>query len=149
MLKLKRKKTANKIGTPLETGDCTIPQLIRYNAQNWPDSPAMYMKRFGIWQGYSWAEYYETIKYFSLGMKCLGLNTGDVTCIIGDNEPEWFWGEFAVQAAGGVATGIFVDSVPSEVEYIARHSDAKFAIVNDQEQTDKFLEIRLNLPLLQ
>ena len=72
-----------------------------------------------------------------------------MVCIIGDNEPEWFWGEFAVQAAGGIATGIFVDSIPSEVKYIAEHSDAKFAIVNDQEQTDKFLEIKDELPLLQ
>jgi long-chain acyl-CoA synthetase len=47
-------------------------------------------------------------------MRCLGLKKGNVTCIIGDNEPEWFWGEFAVQAAGGIATGIYVDSVPSE-----------------------------------
>ncbi len=68
--------------------------------------------------------------------------------MIGDNEPEWFWGEFATQSAGGIGTGIFVDSIPSEVEYIAKHSNAKFAIVNDQEQTDKFLEIRKNLPNL-
>ncbi len=149
MLKLKKKNTDNISTAPIDIGNCTIPQLIRYNAQNWSNSSAMYMKRFGIWQGYNWKEYYETVKYLSLGMKCLGLKAGDVTCIIGDNEPEWFWGEFAVQAAGGIATGIYVDSVPSEVEYTARHSDAKFAIVNDQEQTDKFLEIRLNLPLLQ
>ena len=78
----------------------------------------------------------------------LGLERGDVVCIIGDNEPEWFWGEFAVQAAGGIATGIFVDSIPSEVQYIASHSGAKFAIVNDQEQTDKFLQINEQLPSL-
>jgi long-chain acyl-CoA synthetase len=82
-------------------------------------------------------------------MIALGLKRGDVACIIGDNEPQWFWGEFAVQAAGGIATGVFVDSIPSEVKYIAEHSDAKFAIVNDQEQTDKLLEIRSELPLLQ
>jgi long-chain acyl-CoA synthetase len=71
-----------------------------------------------------------------------------VVCIIGDNEPEWFWGEFAAQAAGGIATGIFVDAIPGEVKYVAAHSGAKFAIVNDQEQTDKFLEIKEELPSL-
>ncbi len=108
----------------------------------------MSMKNFGIWQRYSWTEYYEKVKYFSLGLISLGLEPGDVVCIIGDNEPEWFWGEFATQAAGGIVTGIFVDSIPSEVKYIAEHSDAKFAIVNDQEQTDKFLEIKDELPSL-
>jgi long-chain acyl-CoA synthetase len=107
------------------------------------------MKKFGIWQRYNWDEYYQNVKYFSLGLVSLGLEQGDVVCIIGDNEPEWFWGEFATHAAGGIATGIFVDSIASEVKYIAEHSDAKFAIVNDQEQADKFLEIKGELPLLE
>ena len=108
----------------------------------------MSMKMFGIWRRYSWEDYCGQVKLFSLGMISQGLQRGDVVCIIGDNEPQWFWGEFAVQAAGGIATGVFVDSIPSEVKYIAGHSDARFAIVNDQEQTDKFLEIKGELPLL-
>ncbi len=106
------------------------------------------MKNRGIWQQYTWQEYYDKMKYFSLGLISLGLKTNDVVCIIGDNEPEWFWGEFATQAAGGIATGIFVDSIPSEVKYIAEHSGASYAIVNDQEQVDKFLEIKAELPQL-
>jgi len=133
---------------PMENWD-TIPKLVRRNYEEWDRQTAMCMKKFGIWQKYSWEDYYEKVKYFSLGLVSLGLEQGDVVCIIGDNEPEWFWGEFATQAAGGIATGIFVDSIPSEVKYIAAHSDAKFAIVNDQEQTDKFLEIKDELPLLQ
>ena len=126
----------------------TIPKLIMHNYREWGYRTAMCMKKFGIWQRYSWKDYYENIKYSSLGLISLGLKQGDVVCIIGDNEPEWFWGEFAAQAAGGIATGIFVDSIPSEVKYIATHSGAKFAIVNDQEQTDKFLEIKGDLPSL-
>jgi len=126
----------------------TIPKLIRRNYDNWPQKTAMSMKNLGIWQRYSWQNYYDRVKYFSLGMISLGLEPGDVVCIIGDNEPEWFWGEFATQAAQGIVTGIFVDSIPSEVKYVAEQSGAKFAIVNDQEQTDKFLEIKEELPEL-
>ncbi len=108
----------------------------------------MSMKMFGIWKRYSWQEYYESVKYLSLGLISLGLEKGDVVCIIGDNEPQWFWGEFATQAARAIATGIFVDSIPSEVKYIAEHSGSKFAIVNDQEQTDKLLEIKGELSQL-
>jgi len=132
---------------PMDSQD-TIPKLILRNYEKWSQRSAMCMKNFGVWQRYSWREYYERVKYFSLGLISLGLEPGDVVCIIGDNEPEWFWGEFATQAAGGIVTGIFVDCIPSEVKYIAEHSGAKFAIVNDQEQTDKFLEIKDELPLL-
>jgi long-chain acyl-CoA synthetase len=127
----------------------TIPQIISSNRLKWGGKTAMCMKMFGIWHQYTWQDYYDNVKHFSLGMISLGLKRGDVTCIIGDNEPQWFWSEFAVQAASGVATGIYVDSIPSEVKYIAEYSDAKFAVVNDQEQTDKFLEIRKELPLIQ
>lgn len=106
----------------------------------------MCMKRFGIWERFTWKEYYRSVKLFSLGMLSLGLKRGEVVAIIGDNEPEWFWGEFGVQAAGGITTGVFVDSIPSEVKYVVSHSEACFAIVNDQEQTDKFLEIKSDLP---
>jgi long-chain acyl-CoA synthetase len=126
----------------------TIPHIIQDNYEKWGHQTAMCMKKFGVWQRYDWKDYYQNVKYFSLGLISLGLEPGDVVCIIGDNEPEWFWGEFAAQAAGGIATGIFVDSIPSEVKYIAAHSDAKFAVVNDQEQTDKFLEIKDELPSL-
>jgi long-chain acyl-CoA synthetase len=121
--------------------ELTIPQLIRENYLKWGSKTAMCVKRRGIWHRYTWKDYFEKVKYFSLGLMNLGLQRGDVVCLIGDNEPEWFWSEFAVQAAGGIATGAFVDSISSELKYIANHSGAKFAIVNDQEQTDKFLEI--------
>ena len=126
----------------------TIPQIIRGNSLKWGSRTAMCMKRFGIWEKFTWRQYYDIVKHFSLGLVSLGMKPGDVVGVIGDNEPEWFWGEFAVQSAGGIPTGIFVDSIPSEVKYIATHADVKFAIVNDQEQTDKFLEIKSELPLL-
>jgi len=126
----------------------TIPKLIKRNYERWPGRTAMAMKNFGVWQRYRWHGYYHKVKYFSLGLISLGLEPGDVVCIIGDNEPEWFWSEFATQAARGIVTGIFVDSIPSEVKYTAEQSGAKFAVVNDQEQTDKFLEIKDELPAL-
>jgi long-chain acyl-CoA synthetase len=126
-----------------------LPKLVKQNAERWPDKPAMCIKRLGIWERYTWADYYCHVRYFALGLMQLGLKPGDTVAIIGDNEPEWFWGEFAVQAAGGIATGVFVDSVPSEVEHIAKHSGARFALVNDQEQADKFLELRAKLPAIE
>jgi long-chain acyl-CoA synthetase len=127
----------------------TIPALVTQNRLNRPEETAMCIKRFGIWQRYSWEEYYQKVKYFCLGMVKLGLKSGDVVCIIGDNEPEWFWGEFGVQSAGGIATGSFVDSISSELKYILTHSKARFAIANDQEQVDKFLQIKDETPLLE
>ena len=127
----------------------TIPKLVRRNYDRWAQRTAMRIKKSEAWRQYSWRKYYENVKYCSLGLVSLGLERGDVVCIIGDNEPEWFWAEFATQAAGGIATGILVDSVFSEAKYIAEHSDAKFAIVKGQEQAGKFLEIKDGLPAVE
>ncbi|WP_275477472.1 AMP-binding protein [Dehalogenimonas alkenigignens] len=126
----------------------TIPGLIKRNAEQWPDKAAMCYKNLGVWHRYTWSDYFNKVKHFSLGLIKLGLKPGDIVAIIGDNEPEWFWGEFAVQAAGAIPTGIFVDAVPDEVKFVVNHSGARFALANDQEQADKFLEIRDAAPQL-
>ncbi|MFA5807537.1 MAG: AMP-binding protein, partial [bacterium] len=89
---------------------------------------------------------HDHVKYFSLGMVSLGLQAGDKVAIIGDNRPEWVWGEVAAQAAGAVPLGLYQDSTLKEVSYIIDHSDASFVLAEDQEQVDKILDMKEQLP---
>jgi long-chain acyl-CoA synthetase len=128
----------------------TLPKLLLQNYQKWGDTRvAMRHKEFGFWREYTWKDYYEKVKYFSLGLMSLGFERGDHVSIIGDNEPEWFWAELAVQAGGGAVSGIFSDCFPPEVKYIIENSDGKFVVVQDQEQIDKLLQVNDELPLVQ
>ena len=127
----------------------TIPKLLMENDKKYGNNKiAMRKKEFGIWNEYSWKNCYEHVKYFCLGLVSLGFGKGDKAAIVGDNDPQWFWGEWAAQAVGGVAVGLFVDSILSEVEYILKHCEAKFVIAKDQEQVDKILKLKDNLPQL-
>jgi long-chain acyl-CoA synthetase len=127
------------LSTRLQTAD-TLPRLLKYNYDKYGDKKvAMRVKQFGIWQAYTWKDFYDKAKYLSLGLVSLGLKPGDKVAILGDNKPEWYYAELAVQAAGAVATGIFTDCMSNEVRYYVEHSDSKFAIAHDQEQVDKFL----------
>lgn len=126
----------------------TLPKLLRDNYRRYPYELALREKDRGIWKGYTWKEYYEKVKYFSLGLMSLGLKRGDKLAILGENKPEWYYAELAVQAAGGVAVGIFTDCGASEVKYYVEHSDAIFVVTHDQEQVDKLLQIKNELPLL-
>jgi len=130
----------------LKTHD-TFPKLLVRNADLFGDRKvAMREKEFGIWQEFSWKEYHDHVKYFSLGLVSLGLKTGDKVAIIGDNRPEWVWGEVAAQAAGAVPLGLYQDSTLKEVSYIIDHSDASFVVAEDQEQVDKILDMKEQLP---
>ena len=129
--------------------DCdTFPKLIVNRYEQWPDKVAMRKKDFGKWKEYTWRDVCENVRYLSLCFLQLGLQRGDKVAIIGENEPEWFWGEFAAQAVGGILVGIYADMVPDQVEFMFSHSDAVIAVANDQEQVDKFLDIRDKIPRL-
>ncbi|MDY7032187.1 MAG: AMP-binding protein [Thermodesulfobacteriota bacterium] len=121
----------------------TLPKLMLRNYLRYGDSKvAMRKKDFGLWLTYTWKEYYEHVKWCSLGLISLGLKQGDKVCIIGDNDPQYYWAELAVQSAKGTAIGIFVDSMDEEVKYYVNHSDAKFVFAEDQEQCDKLLNLK-------
>ena len=126
----------------------TFPKFIVDRYEQWPDKVAMRKKDFGIWKELTWRDVYENVRYLSLCFIELGLQRGDRVAVIGENEPEWFCGEFAAQAAGGALVGIYTDMVPAQVEFMFSHSEAVIAVANDQEQVDKFLEIREKIPRL-
>ena len=125
----------------------TFPKLLIEKANHYGSKKiALREKDLGIWQSFTWQEYLEKVKYFSLGMISLGLEPGDKISVIGDNKPEWIIAELAAQAAGGLGTGIYQDSILKEVAYIINHSETKFVIAEDQEQVDKILDMQEELP---
>lgn len=132
-----------------EKGD-TWPKIIKYNYEKYGDKHiAMRYKHHGIWQTYSWQDYYLNVKYLALGLLSLGFKPGDKLLIIGDNAPRWYDAELAAQANHGASVGLYSDLTPQEVKYIAENSEARFAMVEDQEQVDKFLQIKEGLPILE
>ena len=125
----------------------TLPKLLRRNYNKYGDRKiAMRNKENGLWRSYKWSQIYETIKYFSLGLISMGFGKENKISIIGDNEPEWYLAELAAQAAGGATIGIFVDASSKELVYILNHSDSIFVIARDQEQVDKILSAKDELP---
>ncbi|NIO70751.1 MAG: AMP-binding protein, partial [Anaerolineae bacterium] len=128
----------------------TLPKSLVAGYQKYGDRKvAMRQKDLGIWRSYTWQDSYEQVRQLSLGLISLGLKRGDKVCIIGDNDPQYFWAQLAIQSGGGVAVGIFTDSIPSEIQYIVNHSDAVFVFAKDQEQCDKLLEIQDQVPAVQ
>ncbi len=125
----------------------TLPKSLRAARQKFSrHQTAMRQKDLGIWRSYSWDESYEQVRFLCLGLMELGLQRGDKVCIIGDNDPQYFWAQLAIQSAGGIAVGIFTDSSPSEIQYIVDHTDATLVFAKDQEQCDKLLEIKEQVP---
>jgi long-chain acyl-CoA synthetase len=127
----------------------TFPKLVRENARRVGSKVAIREKDLGIWQTYTWAQYFEQARLIALGLASLGFARGDRVAIVGDNRPQLYWAVMATQALGGVPVPIYQDSVEKEMEYIVDHAEARFAVVEDQEQVDKLLGVRERCPRLQ
>ena len=126
----------------------TFPKLLLENARMRGNRPANREKDLGIWLTWSWEQVAEEVRSLACGLKKLGVEPEDKVSICGDNRPHLYWAITAVQAIGATPVPLYQDSVADEMQYIYEHAEAKFAIVEDQEQVDKLLEIKGKLPKL-
>ena len=132
-----------------EKGD-TWPKVLSHNYRTYGTGRnAMRYKHYGIWRGYTWEEYYLGVKHLACGLSSLGFNPGDRLLVMGDNAPQWCFAELAAQANRGISVGAYSELSVPEVRYAAESSGARFAVVEDQEQVDKLLELKEDLPLLE
>ena len=127
----------------------TFPKLLLYNAGRRGDRPAVREKDYGIWQSWTWSAVADEVRALACGLAALGFKPGDMLVIVGDNRPQLYWAMVAAQALGGVPVPVYQDSVAAEIQYVVEHVGARFAVVEDQEQVDKLLEVKDRCPTLE
>src|SRR5262245_1166868 len=138
----------NASAPPAQAAD-TFPRLLLDHARVRPYETCMREKDLGIWQAWTWAQVADEVRALALGLTTLGFARGDNLAIIGDNRPQLYWAMAAAQSVGGVPVPLYQDAVAEEMVYILDDADVRIAVVEDQEQVDKLLEIRDRLPRLE
>ena len=119
----------------------TVPKLLRYNAERFPDDIALREKDFGVWTEFTWAQYLERVRNLALALSESGLVKGDVISIIGDSNVDWICAELAAQSVGAMTIGFYRDVLEDEIAYLTSYSAARMTYAEDQEQVDKFLNL--------
>jgi long-chain acyl-CoA synthetase len=127
----------------------TIPQLLLHHAATRGARPAIREKGLGIWQSWNWSAVKAEVELIAHGLAALGFKRGDKLAIVGDNRPQLYWSMVAAQALGGVPVPVYQDSVADEMQYVLEHAEARFAVVEDQEQVDKLISIKDRCPTLE
>jgi len=124
----------------------TFPKLLQSHVRLRPNRDAIREKDLGIWQSWTWAEAESEIRTLACGLASLGLKRGDKLAIIGDNRPRLYWGMTAAQALGAVPVPLYQDAVADEIAYVLDNADVTIALVEDQEQVDKLLDVHERCP---
>ncbi len=134
----------------MKSGQDTIPlpqYLLRW-ARERPRVTAIRQKREGIWKELSWEQYAETSRAFGAGLIRLGIVPGDKIAIISENRQEWVLAQLGAGMVRAVVAGVYPTSPAAEVEYLLQLCEAPTVVCEDQEQLDKVLTVRHNLPHL-
>jgi long-chain acyl-CoA synthetase len=113
-----------------------------------PSAPALREKVYGIWQTTTWAELAVLVRRLACGLAHAGLKRGDHIVVVGDNRPRLYATMLAAQSLGGIPVPLYQDAAATEYVFPVNNAEVRFAVVEDQEQVDKMLELREQCPLL-
>ena len=124
----------------------TFPRLMLDHAKARPDAAALREKSYGIWQTTTWAQLATQVRQLACGLAEAGLKRDDHVVVVGDNRPRLYASMLAVQALGAVPIPLYQDAAGTEFVFPINNAEVGFAIVENQEQVDKLLEIRPQCP---
>ncbi len=120
----------------------TLAKLFRHRCEELKDKVAHREKDYGIWLSYSWTDFYEHARLIGLGLISMGLKRGEVVSILSEDNKEWIYTDLGVQSVGGIASGVYTTDSANQLKYLINDSDSRFLFVENDEQLDKYLEIK-------
>ncbi|MDE0545716.1 long-chain fatty acid--CoA ligase [Microbacterium sp. C7(2022)] len=126
-----------------------LPRLLRQVAAERSDHTALRVKRAGVWQDITWANYRDAAERIAFGLAALGVCAGDRVAIQSENRPEWLFTDVASSALRAVIVGLYPTNPVAEVTYLLQDSGARVLVAEDQEQVDKALEAEPECPALE
>jgi long-chain acyl-CoA synthetase len=126
----------------------TLPKLLQRNAEESPTADGIREKTLGVWKTFTWTGYRDQMRDFALGLASLGFKRGDKLSVVGDNRPQLYTAQLSAQALGGMSVPVYQDSIASELVYVLNHAETAVIVAEDQEQVDKVLSLKGQLPNL-
>ncbi|MCW5649855.1 MAG: AMP-binding protein [Ramlibacter sp.] len=124
----------------------TIPAMFWNAVEKRGPQVWMRQKKLGIWRSWTWQQTAEAVREIAGGLMSLGFAPGECASILSNTVIEWVLADLAVLSAGGVANGIYPTDAASQVHYLCEDSRTTVLFVEDDEQLDKALEVRAQLP---
>jgi long-chain acyl-CoA synthetase len=126
----------------------TFPKLLAHHAQARGALPAIREKDLGIWQTWTWQRFSDEARALACGLAAQGLQRGDHIAVVGDNRPRIYAAIAAAQCLGAIPVPLYQDAVAAEMAFPIQNAEIAHAVVEDQEQVDKLLEILPGCPTL-
>jgi len=135
--------------TESRTGVLTNPVRLRDRAEAKPGKVALREKYLGIWREITFGDYWDAAETVAHALLAFGIEVGDRVAIHSENRPEWLFADIGIQAVRATSMGLYPTNPPPEVQYLLENSGSRILIAEDQEQVDKALAVKDQLPALE
>ncbi|MFN3712727.1 MAG: AMP-dependent synthetase/ligase [Alcanivoracaceae bacterium] len=126
----------------------TVVKLWRKKCLERGDRIAHREKDLGIWQSFSWQDYYHSARAIGVALMQLGLQRGQPVSILSEDNKEWLYCDMGIVGAGGISNGVYTTDSAEQLAYLINDSGSAFLFVENDEQLDKYLTIRDQVPTL-
>ena len=103
-------------------------------------------KDLGIWQSYTWHDYYHRAQAIGVALLELGLQRGEAASILSEDNKEWLYCDMGISGVGGISNGIYTTDSPEQLAYLVNDSGSTFLFVENDEYLDKYLAVRDQMP---
>ena len=120
----------------------TLSQIFLNTVKTYIKDDFMLYKKEGSYTPISTQEFADRVKYFSLGLKDLGLKAEEKMVILSENRPEWVISDMGNLCLGGVTVPIYTTLVPDQIRYIIEDSDAKVVLCSNPELWEKIEAVK-------
>ena len=127
----------------------TFPRLMLEHAKARPSAAALREKEYGIWQALSWAELATLVRELACGLAEAGLRRGQHLVVVAENRPRLYATMLAAQSLGAIPVPLYQDAAAAEYVFPINNAEVTMAVVEDQEQVDKMIELRASCPQLE
>jgi len=131
-----------------DTAPRNVPELFLERVGRTPDAEAFRYPVAGAWRSLSWLETEERVRAVAGGLRALGLGPEQPVAILASTRIEWIFADYGILFAGGATSTIYPSSTPDECAFILSDSGATIAFVENDEQVQKLVARRAELPAL-
>jgi long-chain acyl-CoA synthetase len=127
-------------------GRDTLPKLWMDRCKELGETTAHREKDYGIWLSFSWNDFYNASRLIGLGLHRLGLKRGEAVSILSEDKKEWLYVDMGILGMGGICSGVYTTDSAAQLTYLVNDSDSRFLFLENDEQLDKYLEVKKDMP---
>jgi len=127
----------------------SVPRMFLDRVAATPNAEAFRYPGDGGWDSVTWQQVGDRVELIAAGLIALGVNPEDRVALASGTRYEWVVVDFGILAAGAATTTVYPTTNAEDVAYIVANSGSRIVIAEDQQQLDKLVARRAELPAVE